>query len=61
MTAKRLKVTKGKEKLSQREQLVPGYPRYTRDTFCSELNPDLTNINSPTNKLQMLYGCSKMG
>lgn len=32
MTAKRQKVTKGREKLSHKEQLVPGYPRYTPET-----------------------------
>ena len=40
--AKRLKVTNGRKKLSQREQLVPGYPHYTGESFCSKLNPDLT-------------------
>lgn len=34
MTAKRLKVSKSKEELSQREQLSTGHLRYTRDTFC---------------------------
>lgn len=56
MTAKRLKVTKEKEKLSRREQLVPDYPRYTRDTFSSKLNPYLTDIKFTLKQnLQTLY------
>lgn len=44
MTAKRQRVTKDAEKLSQEEQLVPGHHRYTRDTFCSKLDSYLANI-----------------
>lgn len=55
MTVKRQKVTKGREKISQREQLVQGYPRYTRDTFCSKLNPYLTDNISPRNRHYKSY------
>lgn len=50
-TAKRPEVTNGKEKPSQRKQLVPGHPRYARDSFCSQLNPSyLTNVSSPRDR-----------
>lgn len=45
-TAKRLKVTKGEENLSQKELLLPGYPRYCTPETHSVQNSILTSQTS---------------